>query len=112
MELANNKPIIALSALATHSVLHHGEWDNSLHIIFGAWILGFGGLLATTYNSQTHSIGAALKVTMNTAALYFSILIASILLHRGFLHRLRNVRDIVSILYLTHPNASRSPVLS
>jgi hypothetical protein len=92
MEFAHNKLVNALLALATHAVLHYGEWDNSLYTIFGAWILGFSSLLVTIYSSQTHTIGGALITTINAAALYFGVLIASILIHRGFLHRLRNVR--------------------
>jgi hypothetical protein len=103
MEFAieHTKPVIALSALATHYILHHGEWDNSLPSVFGAWGLAFSGLFAATYTAQTqgqmHTSGSALRATMHAAVLYFGVLITSILLHRGFFHRLRNVRIIVCI---------------
>ena len=92
MDLPHTSPFIALFALATHSVLHFGEWDNSLHIIVGVLLAVFSGFAATIYNPPTHNINTAFITTVTAAALYFAILTTSILLHRGFFHRLRNVR--------------------
>jgi hypothetical protein len=91
MDWAHNKLVIGLFALVTHSVLHYGEWDNSLLPIFGGWILAFSGIAATAYDAQTHGLGATLKTTLSAAVLYFGVLTTSILLHRGFLHRLRKI---------------------
>jgi|TARA_R110002003_G_scaffold68_15_gene6202 hypothetical protein len=92
-ELAHHKPIFALLALATHYVLHKGEWDNKFHLFLGGWMVAFGGLAITeyAYDSRANTIGAALKVTATAAAVYFGVLMTSILLHRGFFHRLRKV---------------------
>lgn len=89
IELAHNKPIIALLALATHYILHNGEWDNAFHIILGVWTLAFGGMYM--YDVQAKTVGAVIQVTATAAALYFGTLATSILLHRGFFHRLRRV---------------------
>ena len=93
VELAHNKPMIALLALATHYVLHNGEWDNAFHIFLGIWTVAFGGLAAAeyAYDSRGSTISAAVKVTATAAVVYFSVLTASIFLHRGFFHRLRKV---------------------
>jgi hypothetical protein len=94
IQVACSKPAAALLALATHYVLHNGEWDNSFHIFLGIWTVALGGLAVTqyVYDPRTHGIVAASKVTAASAAVYFTVLTTSILLHRAFFHRLRNVR--------------------
>jgi hypothetical protein len=94
-ELAHNKPFVALLALATHYILHNGEWDNSLHVFFGTWMVAFGGLVVTEYgyDPQVSTMGTAVMAATSVAALYLSILTISILLHRGFFHRLHTVRN-------------------
>jgi hypothetical protein len=93
VDIVHKRPFIDLLALVTHYILHNGEWDNSLHLFFGVWTAAFGGLTVAeyVYNPQATTIGAALKVATSVAALYFSILTTSILLYRGFFHRLRKV---------------------
>lgn len=94
VQLARSKPAAALLALATHYVLHNGEWDNSFHIFLGIWTVGFSGLAVSeyAYNPRPHGIVAAAKASAASAAVYFGVLMASILIHRAFFHRLRNVR--------------------
>jgi hypothetical protein len=93
VQLAHSKPFIALLALITHFVLHSAEWDNSLHVFFAIWTAGFGGLAVAEYGygPQPATINGTLLTATSTAALYFSVLMTSILLHRGFFHRLRTV---------------------
>jgi hypothetical protein len=93
IQLAHSKPVVALSALVTHYVLHNGEWDNTFHVFLGLWTAAFGGLAAAEYmyDSQANSISAAVKVAAGASAVYFGVLFTSILLHRGFFHRLRKV---------------------
>ncbi|KAH7095576.1 cytochrome P450 [Paraphoma chrysanthemicola] len=92
-EVAHHKSVFALLALATHYVLHNGEWDNAIHYLMGVWLVAFGGLAFTeyAYNSATTTIGAAAKVSATAASIYFGVLIASVLIHRGFFHRLRKI---------------------
>lgn len=94
VELAHNKPFFAAIALVTHYILHNGEWDNSFHIFLGLWTLAFGGVATAEYlyDARVKTIGAVISVTAGMAAVYFGTLITSILLHRGFFHRLRRVR--------------------
>jgi hypothetical protein len=94
VQLARSKPIIALIALATHYVLHNGEWDNTFHIFLGIWTVAFSGLAVTeyTYDPRVNSVIAATKVSATAATVYFTFLTTSVLLHRAFFHRLRNVR--------------------
>ncbi|KAF1844083.1 cytochrome P450 [Cucurbitaria berberidis CBS 394.84] len=93
VELAHNKPIIILLALLTHHALHTGEWDNRFHIFLGIWTLAFSGIAASEYMSdeRVKTVGAVIQVTATTAVIYFATLAASILLHRGFFHRLRKI---------------------
>jgi hypothetical protein len=93
VQLAHSKSFIALLALATHFLFHTDEWDNSLHVIFAAWTAAFGGLVVVKYRygPQPATIGGALITATSTAALYFGVLVTSIVLHRGFFHRLRKV---------------------
>lgn len=93
VELAHNKPFFAAIALVTHYILHNGEWDNSFHIFLGLWTLAFGGVATAEYlyDARVKTIGAVISVTAGMAAVYFGTLITSILLHRGFFHRLRRI---------------------
>ncbi|CAO2656425.1 Nn.00g052280.m01.CDS01 [Neocucurbitaria sp. VM-36] len=93
IEIAHNRLIIALLALVTHYVLHSGEWDNAFHIFLGIWTLAFGGIAAAEYMSDTQAktIGSVVQVTATAAIIYFGTLTTSILLHRGFFHRLRRI---------------------
>jgi hypothetical protein len=93
MQLAHSKASIALLALATHFVFHTDEWDYSLHVFFAVWTAAFGGLAVVSYGyePQPTTIGGALLTATSTAALYFGVLVTSIVLHRGFFHRLRKV---------------------
>lgn len=94
VQLARSQPAAALLALATHYLLHSGEWDNSFHILLGIWTVGFSGLAVSEYiyNPRPDGIVAAAKVSAASAAVYFGVLMASIFVHRAFFHRLRNVR--------------------
>ncbi|KAF1920436.1 cytochrome P450 [Ampelomyces quisqualis] len=93
VQIAHSKPIAALLALATHYVLHIGEWDNEFHVFLGIWTVAFGGLAAAEYmhDPRVTSIGVAVKVSSVTAIVYFSVLTTSIILHRAFFHRLRRI---------------------
>jgi hypothetical protein len=90
-ELVRSKTLIATIALATHYVLHRSEWDNAFHIVIGVWAIAFGGIATWEYvaDTPTKSVGVAIQLTAGTASFYFAILVASILIHRGLLHRLR-----------------------
>ncbi|KAH3910676.1 hypothetical protein HBH56_144800 [Parastagonospora nodorum] len=92
-QLARSKPAAALLALATHYVLHNGEWDNSFHVFLGIWTVGFTGLAVSqyAYDPRLHGIIAAAKISAAFAAVYFGVLMASIFIHRAFFHRLRNI---------------------
>lgn len=103
VRLARSKPFVALFALATHYVLHHGEWDNTFHLFLAIWMVAFSGLVIAeyTYDPRANSIIAATKVSATAATVYFTVLTTSILLHRGFFHRLRNVRKETSYILRT-----------
>ncbi|EMD97546.1 hypothetical protein COCC4DRAFT_203974 [Bipolaris maydis ATCC 48331] len=90
-EHLRSKPVIAFLALATHYVLHTFEWDTRFHLILYSWALGFGGIALITFMTGQHAgaIAATVQMTATVASLYFSVLFTSILLHRGFFHRLR-----------------------
>lgn len=92
-QLAHNKTIFSLLALATHFVLYKGEWDNRFHYFLGLWLVSFGGLATAEYlyDAEAKSVATVAQITASAAAVYFSTLVASILLHRGFFHRLRRV---------------------
>lgn len=92
-EHLRSKPVIAFLALATHYVLHTFEWDTRFHLILYSWALGFGGIALITFMTGQHAgaIAATVQMTATVASLYFSVLFTSILLHRGFFHRLRKV---------------------
>ncbi|CBX98473.1 hypothetical protein LEMA_P098820.1 [Plenodomus lingam JN3] len=93
LALATHKTIVAGLALATHSVLYQGEWDNEFHFVLGIWMLALGGLAAAEYMYNPHisTIGAALQITGVTAAVYMGVLITAILIYRIFFHRLRHI---------------------
>ncbi|KAH8724657.1 cytochrome P450 [Phaeosphaeriaceae sp. PMI808] len=86
-------PIFVLLALATHYILHNGEWDNTFHVILAIWTVAFSGLAVTEYmyDPRVNSVNAVLRITATAASLYFGVLTTSILLHRGFFHRLRKI---------------------
>ncbi|KAI8939307.1 hypothetical protein NX059_003097 [Plenodomus lindquistii] len=93
LALATSKPIVVGLALASHAILNEGEWDNAFHYVLAIWTLAAGGLATAEYicNPQVNSIGAAVSITAVTAAVYMSVLITSILIHRAFFHRLRHI---------------------
>ncbi|KAF2851298.1 cytochrome P450 [Plenodomus tracheiphilus IPT5] len=93
LALATSKPVAAGLALATHAILHQGEWDNEFHLVLRAWTLALGGLATAEYIYDPHvsSIGTAIRITSVTAAVYMSVFITSILIHRAFFHRLRHI---------------------
>jgi hypothetical protein len=118
VQIARSKPITALLAIATHYVLHSGEWDNTFHIFLGIWTFAFSGLAVAefTCDPRVNSVIAAAKVSATAATVYFTVLITSILLHRGFLHRLRHVRKgthcaVAPLTTLTDPWAISSTSL-
>lgn len=94
LRVAHSKPIVGLLALATHFVLHSAEWDNSFHVFLGVWALAFGSIAITNFLQPSHaaSLVGAFSTTIATAIVYFTVLATSILVHRGFFHRLRSVR--------------------
>ena len=89
----SNKTLIALIALITHYIVHRGEWDNAFHIVIGIWVILFGSVACFEYiaATSTRNVSIAIQLAARTASLYFAILVASILLHRGLYHRLRKV---------------------
>lgn len=93
VEVAHSPPVLAFLALFTHLVLHKDEWDNNINRFLWIWLIGFGGVATAEYiqDPRANSIGAVAKVTTTAAAIYFSVLSASILVHRVFFHRLRKV---------------------
>lgn len=92
--MAHNTAAAVVLALATHLVLHSSNYDYYLHILFGFWAVAFSGLVTAEYvyldRAQTST--AALRSTTITALMYFGTLISSVLIYRGFFHRLRIVR--------------------
>lgn len=92
-QFVQSKPSAVFLALVTHYVLYNSEWDNGFHVFLGAWMVAFSGVLATEYIYDEHikSVGAAAQVMATVAAVYFGTLTTSILIHRGFFHRLRRV---------------------
>ena len=94
VQIACSKLAAALLALATHYVLHNGEWDNSFHVFLCIWTFAFSslGLSEIVYDPRARSVFSAMSVTAASAAVYFAVLTTSILLHRAFFHRLQNVR--------------------
>jgi hypothetical protein len=99
LALAHTKTVISLLALATHYILHSREWDNRFHYFLGLWLVSFSGLGAAEYlyDTEEKSISKAVQTTATAAAVYFGTLTASILIYRGFFHRLRRVRSNPSL---------------
>lgn len=93
VELLHSKTIFAALGLASHYVFHKGEWDGSFHYVLLLWVLAFGGIAGVEhlYDPHATSIGAVIQVTAVAAAIYFGTLSTSILIYRGFFHRLRGV---------------------
>ena len=100
MGLAHSKALIATLALATHYALHRSDWDNTFHTVIGIWAVAFGGIAIFEYvaDGRTESLGVAVQLAARTATFYFAILIASILLHRGFFHRLRKASAPLTLI--------------
>lgn len=111
-ELLRSKPLIALLALLTHYVLNIGEWDNKFHLVLITWVTAFGGTVALEYaaDPEVNSVGTAIRITMTLAATYFSVLLTSMLLHRGFFHRLRKVRKFPPLPPLSCASSPRCHV--
>jgi predicted MFS family arabinose efflux permease len=93
VELVQSKLLIASLALITHYILHNDEWDHSITVFFNIWVVAFGSVAAIEYvaDPRAQTVGSALQSAATVAAIYFSALVTSILLHRGFFHRLRKV---------------------
>lgn len=93
IELAHNKALIGLLGLSTHYILNASEWDTYMPRVLATWVLAFGGIAAAeyTYNPWVNTVGDVVAITLTTAAVYFGTMSASILLYRGFFHRLRKV---------------------
>ncbi|RAR07325.1 cytochrome p450 [Stemphylium lycopersici] len=91
--LLRSKSLIALLALFTHYILNIGEWDNKFHLVLITWATAFGGAVTIEYaaDPEVNSVGAAVRISMMLAVTYFSVLLTSMLLHRGFFHRLRKI---------------------
>ena len=93
VELLNSKPVFAALALVTHNSLHTAEWDILAHVIISSWMLFFGTCAAAEYllDKRVHSLGEAVRYTSVPMGVYFGTLVTSILIHRGFFHRLGKV---------------------
>jgi hypothetical protein len=91
VDFVQSKTLIASLALITHYVLHRGEWDNAFHIVIGIWATAFGCITTFEYIFDTHAknLSIAIQLAARTVSLYFTVLVVSILLHRGLYHRLR-----------------------
>ena len=89
-ELLRSKPLIAILALFTHYIAHSAEWESLCYLILRTWALAFGGIAAITYMA-VETLTATIQVTTMIASIYFSVLVTSVLLHRGLFHRLRKV---------------------
>lgn len=100
--LLRSKSLIALLALFTHYILNIGEWDNKFHLVLITWATAFGGAVTIEYaaDPEVNSVGAAVRISMMLAVTYFSVLLTSMLLHRGFFHRLRKVRSFLPLTRL------------
>lgn len=94
--MVRSAPVLALLGLLTHFILRRGEWDTCFHKTLGIWLISFGGIATTEYlrDGQNRSIANAVKVTTVAASIYFGTLITSILIYRGFFHRLRRVCEL------------------
>ncbi|KAF1956545.1 cytochrome P450 [Byssothecium circinans] len=87
---ALSKPLAAALGLLSHAVLNQGEWDGMAHLLLFSPV-PFSTLVAAEYllDSRATSLVAALKLASATTAVYLATLVASILIYRGFFHRLR-----------------------
>lgn len=92
-DFLQSKLVIVYLALATHYVLHTFDLTILPYLVLRWWALAFGGFAAIIYTTGQHagSIAATMQITATVASVYFGVLSASILLHRGFFHRLRKV---------------------
>lgn len=90
-DFLQSKLVIVYLALATHYVLHIFDLTILPYLVLRWWALAFGGFAAIIYTTGQHagSIAATMQITATVASVYFGVLSASILLHRGFFHRLR-----------------------
>ena len=102
-ELLRSKSLIVLFALITHYVLHSTEWDNSVFLLLRIWAVTFGGIAAITYmaDQRADAISTTVQITATVTSLYFGVLVTSILLYRGFFHRLGKVGELASHLSLS-----------
>ncbi|KAF2129891.1 cytochrome P450 [Dothidotthia symphoricarpi CBS 119687] len=93
IELVHNKALVAALGLFTHYILYASEWDTEIPRFLATWLLAFGGIAAAeyTYNPHVNTVGDVFVITSTTAAIYFGALSASVLIYRGFFHRLRNI---------------------
>lgn len=92
-DLLQSKPVIVYLALVTHYLLHIFDFTIAFYLVLRGWALAFAGLAAIIYTTGQHagSIAATVQITATVASVYFSVLTASILIYRGFFHRLRKV---------------------
>jgi hypothetical protein len=81
---------VALLALATHRMIHQGEWDNHAHLLLGIWASG-PGLSAVHAHIHGSSMRSVIGGIAFTTTQYFGTLSTSIFIHRCFLHRLGRV---------------------
>ncbi|XP_014551263.1 hypothetical protein COCVIDRAFT_42393 [Bipolaris victoriae FI3] len=90
-DLLQSKPVIVYLALITHYLLHIFDFTIAFYLVLRGWALAFAGLAAIIYTTGQHagSIAATVQITATVASVYFSVLTASILIYRGFFHRLR-----------------------
>jgi hypothetical protein len=92
--LVRSKPVFVSLALCTHYILHSGEVDYYTRAFLVTWCLGFSGIAAAEYrfDPQARTLTAAIQITAIAAIVYFSTLTASVLIYRGFFHRLHRVQ--------------------
>lgn len=92
--LVRSKLVLAPLALCTHFVLHSGEIDYYTRSFLSVWGLAFSGIATIQYLYEPHAptLSAAIAIAANAALVYFGTLVTSVLIYRGFFHRLHKVQ--------------------
>lgn len=90
VELSSSKTCAAGLGLATHLILKNGDWDHTAHKILYAWGVGIVAIstVGYTFDHNIASMGHAIQVYSSIVAVYFGVLLTSILIYRAFFHRL------------------------
>ena len=95
-EIIRSKSLMACIGLLSHVFYMRGHHDNKGLRYLKIYSIAFMAMALVEYSTdkRVHTIFEALSVTMTAASVHFVAMTSSIMIYRGFFHRLAKVNNL------------------